>query len=156
MIKQFFLKIDDYISVFALSLIIFITFLNVILRFIFKNSFHWNEEIVLGLFIWLAFISVSTVMKKDGHVGIDYFVNKTPPLIKKFLIYLRYIVIYFTLIVVFVYLGTSIALETSQVTSVLSISQTYIYIAIPISGVLSIIYLTIYLMKKKREDREEC
>lgn len=148
-LKKCLFNIDDYISVIALSGIILVTSLNVFLRFVVKSPLYWNEEVALSLFVWLTFVGMSSVMKEDGHVSIDYFVSKAPLPLRRVLSIFRYTVIYFILIFIFVYLGTGLTLETTRVTSALSISLKYTYIALPIGGVLGSIYLTIFLFKRR-------
>lgn len=147
--RSFIYNIDDLISVIALIGITFVTSLNVFLRFVVKDPLHWNEEVALGLFVWLTFIGMSTVFKEGGHVSIDYFVNKLPSPIRRSLDIIRYFVIYLTLLIIFVYLGFILTIETTRVTSALSINYMYIYMAVPLGGILSCIYLTLHLFNKK-------
>lgn len=152
--KQLILNLDDIIGVFSLAGIIIITSANVIGRYVFNSPIIWANEVSLGLFVWFVFIGTSSVMKRSGHISIDYFVRKLPKPLASFVQVVNYLIVYILLIFAFIILGSQLTVNSSlKVTSVLHISYVYIYIVIPISGILCLLALTINLLKELKRKR---
>nr|WP_304216688.1 TRAP transporter small permease [Fredinandcohnia onubensis] len=156
MLKKWFNPIDDFISVIAISIISFLTIINVFCRFVLNSPISWAEEITLGCFIWLIFIGISSAMKRDGHIGVDYFIQKMPKAMRNVCTIIGAAAIYFVLIYIFIYLGFELASQaSSKVTPVLGISYTYIDLAVPIGGFLTAIHFTIKLIRSFQADSEK-
>ncbi|MFD1780080.1 TRAP transporter small permease [Fredinandcohnia salidurans] len=156
MLKKWFNPIDDIISVIAISIISFLTIINVFCRFVLNSPISWAEEITLGCFIWLIFIGISSAMKRDGHIGVDYFIQKMPKAMRNVCTIIGAAAIYFVLIYIFIYLGFELASQaSSKVTPVLGISYTYIDLAVPIGGLLTAIHFTIKLIRSFQVDSEK-
>ncbi|MDQ0164732.1 TRAP-type C4-dicarboxylate transport system permease small subunit [Bacillus horti] len=142
---------DDYLAVIALSGIIILISSNVIFRFVLNNPITWTEEVSLGLFIWLTFIGISSGIKHNSHVGIDYFVRKLPARIYHITQTLRLVIIFATTVVVFVYWGMGFAIHgVAKVTPVLGISYTFINMAVPLGSLLAVYHLSRVFIRKDR------
>ncbi len=64
-------NIEKILLSFLSIIMIFIVFLQVVMRYVFKNSLHWSEEIARFSLIWLVFIGISYAVKKNKHIKID-------------------------------------------------------------------------------------
>jgi len=138
MIKDWFNRLDDVIATIALTGVLFVTITSVFYRFILNKPFAWAEEVTLGLFIWLVFVGISSTMKRSGHIGIDYFVERMPKSLRIISKVIRAAVIYYVLIYVFVYLGYELTSQaSSKLTPVLGISYQWIDAAVPVGGLLT-------------------
>lgn len=143
MIRKGFHTIDDVATTLSLSAVILLTGINVLLRYIFSSPIAWTTEIALGLFIWFVFIGVSSAMKRDGHIGVDFFVKKLPKNLQVVSNFLRVAAIYFVLLYVFIYLGLKLTFMSSgKLTPILGISYLFINIAVPIGGFFAAIHFT--------------
>lgn len=148
LIKRGLNAIDDVIATIALSGVIALTVINVTLRYVFSRPAPWVEEIALGLFIWAVFIGVSSAMKRGGHIGVDYFVNKMPRSARIVSEIIRAAAIYYVLIYVFIYLGYNLTIQaSSKLTPILGIGYHMIDMAVPIAGVLATIHFTVSLIR---------
>jgi C4-dicarboxylate transporter DctQ subunit len=56
-----------------------ITFVNVVLRYVFNHSLIWGLELTLILFAWLVILGVSYAFKKTAHLGVDAVLNMVGP-----------------------------------------------------------------------------
>ncbi|MCM3179113.1 TRAP transporter small permease [Cytobacillus horneckiae] len=140
--------IDDIIATVALAGIIVFTSLNVFFRFVLNNPISWAEEITLALFIWMVFIGISSAMKRDGHVGVDYFVKKMPKPLRILSSIVRAVAIYYALIYVLIFLGLDLtSYAENKLTPVLGLSYQFIDIAVPIGGLLTAIHFTRKLIR---------
>ncbi|MFZ5963838.1 TRAP transporter small permease [Thalassococcus sp. BH17M4-6] len=62
-----------------LGLMTMLTFINVILRYVFNSSLIWSLEVVLVLFSWLVLFGVSYAFKVTAHLGVDAVTNLLSP-----------------------------------------------------------------------------
>lgn len=58
-----------------LGLMTMLTFVNVIMRYVFNSSIIWSLEVVLVLFTWLVLFGVSYAFKITAHLGVDAVTN---------------------------------------------------------------------------------
>jgi len=153
MLKKWLYSIDDILAVIAISTVSILTIVNVFCRFILNSPIAWVEEVTLGCFVWLVFIGISSAMKRDGHIGVDYFMLKLPKNLRNILNVVGAAVIYFVLIYIFIYLGWDLATNASgKLTPVLGINYLYIDIAVPLGGFLTTIHFTIKLIRSFRKN----
>lgn len=122
-----------------------IIFLNVILRYIFKNSLTWGEEFSRYIMIWLTFVGSSLCVRDNVHVNMDILLNKLPYVARRFLL----IFIYGGSALVtgyLAYLGYSIMDQirlSGQVSSAMEMLPIWIvYLAVPIGSLLMSINYT--------------
>lgn len=62
-----------------LGLMVMVTFVNVVLRYVFNSSLIWGLEVTLILFAWLVIFGVSYAIKVTAHLGVDAVTNLLPP-----------------------------------------------------------------------------
>ena len=72
-------KIEETLAGIAMGLLALITFANVVVRYVTNISFAFTEEFSIFLMLLIAFIGSSSVMAKNGHLSINYFVEKFRP-----------------------------------------------------------------------------
>lgn len=141
--KKFFYNVDDLIATLAFVGLISITFANVLSRYLFNSPILWGEEVSLALYVWVVFIGASSTMKRDGHIGISYFIDKLPPTFRTAMIVARNVMIYAVLGYVFIFLGSALSLQaTDKVTPILRISYFWIDIAVVLGGILMLYHFT--------------
>lgn len=149
-------SIDDVIATIALAGLFSVTIGNVILRFVFNSPIPWGEEVSLALYVWVVFVGASSAMKRNGHIGIDYFVDRMPQGLKKVAMWIRALVIYGVTVYVFIYLGYELAAQAGpKVTPVLKIDYFWIDIAVPIGGILLTYHFTRVFIKSLRNNSVE-
>ena len=56
-----------------------ITFVNVILRYVFNSSLIWGLEATSILFAWLVLFGMSYAVKVTAHLGVDAIINMVSP-----------------------------------------------------------------------------
>ncbi|GAA3872318.1 TRAP transporter small permease [Celeribacter arenosi] len=70
--------LEENVIAFILGAMTLVTFINVILRYVFNTSFIWGLEVVLILFAWLVLLGISYGFKKTSHLGVDAITNMLP------------------------------------------------------------------------------
>lgn len=61
-----------------LALMTVITFVNVVLRYVFNTGLIWGLEVVLILFAWLVILGTSHAIKITANLGVDAVMNLLP------------------------------------------------------------------------------
>ncbi len=137
----------DYVVEIALAFLMSLMTLNVLWqvfsRFVLNNPSSFTEELARYLLIWLGLLGAAYVTGKKMHLAIDYFVNKLGNKGQKYLRTFIYTLVFLFALFVMVIGGTnlvSITLHLRQTTSALGIQLGYVYLIVPVSGVLIMFY----------------
>jgi TRAP-type C4-dicarboxylate transport system permease small subunit len=73
-------NLEEQLMSVALWAIVVIMGIQVIMRYGFKSSLAWSEEVSRYLFIWMVFIGISYGIKKESHMRIDMLEHFVPVL----------------------------------------------------------------------------
>jgi TRAP-type C4-dicarboxylate transport system permease small subunit len=111
-----------------------ITFMAVIMRYVFDSSLSWSFEALTILLTYITFVSAYLALRKGVHLRIDIIIRKMPVLFQTCFFILANlsmlcvtgVMIYWGFIQAFKFPG--------QVTEVMRIPVSAIYIVIPLSG----------------------
>ena len=77
------LSLDLVISGIALIVLIILTFLGSLMRYIINKPIIWQEEVQIGLAIWVIFFGASAAFRYSNHIAIDMIVDMFPKNIQK-------------------------------------------------------------------------
>ncbi|MWL86998.1 MULTISPECIES: TRAP transporter small permease [unclassified Cupriavidus] len=72
-------RIEDWIGVIVMVLLVAITFANVVVRYFTDESFAWTEEFSVFLMIVLALVAGSAAVARDRNIRIEYFFERGSP-----------------------------------------------------------------------------
>ncbi len=72
-------KLEEMIAVAAMALLVLITLLNVVTRYLTDQSFAWTEEISVLLMVVMALSGASAIALRDRHIRIEFFFNRKTP-----------------------------------------------------------------------------
>lgn len=125
-------------------------------RYVLNNPSTWSEELVGYLFAWASLFGASLITGERGHMNIPVVVEKMHAAAQKFFaIFAELIAMAFSLIIL-VYGGYRITLlAMGQMTSSLGVAVGVFYVAMPVCGVINILYtiLNIYdICKGKKKE----
>lgn len=70
-LKWFDDNFEKFVSILLMSVSTIVIFIQVIMRYIFRNSLVWSEELARYCFIWLIFIAASYGCKKRAQIKIE-------------------------------------------------------------------------------------
>ena len=124
------------------SLMIVITFTQVIFRYLLNSALPWAGEITIFLFIWVIFLGAAITLSKGLHIGVDIFTSFLNEKNKNiFLILTNLLIILFCFLII---IGSAplIIDNFTQRSPALEIRLSYVYAVIPIS-MASMIWITI-------------
>ena len=70
--------VEETLIALILGVMTIITFINVILRYVFQTGLSWGLEATSFLFAWLVLLGMSYAVKVTGHLGVDAVINILP------------------------------------------------------------------------------
>jgi len=138
-----------------LVLMFSITFIQVVMRYVFLNAIPWAEEAVRFMFVWASFIGAAIGIKEKIHIGIDLVTARLPQKAQR----VTSTVVYFIIMWLAYYMVTAgwefTRFTHAQLSPALTIPMSYVHVAIPISGVLIIIYSSIEVFKLWKKPNQD-
>ena len=131
-----------------MMIITFLTFYQVVLRYVFNNAPSWSEELVRFLFIWCSFVGAAIGIKEHIHIGVDVFVNLLPRRLTHLVaVFVNVGIIIFSVYMIFY--GWEVTIMThGQPSPAMGIPMSWIYISIPVMGFMLLIYCSIEIIKE--------
>lgn len=131
-------------------------------RFILKNPSSFTEELARYLLIWVGLLGAAYASGKKMHLAIDIILENLKGAAKKTAELTIQVFIFLFALFVMVIGGirlVTITLTLNQISAALRIKLGYVYLVIPISGILILFYAAAFIMDstsaegKKREDK---
>lgn len=159
-VKAFVVNLDLYIAAVCLAVLVLVTFLGVVMRYVFRHPFVWEEEIQIGMFLWVSFFGGIACFRKKQHVSITSLYDK---LSRKGKIVDTLVVAVITVATLFYLFLKSMDMvmmfaRTNKTTSVLSIPCSFLYGIIPLCCLLMIVNYVVVMIpdvKKLIEKKED-
>lgn len=130
------------ISVAAMSLMLLLIFSQVIFRYCFGHTFEWSEELARFLFVWVVFLGSALIMGESGHLAVKLLPNKFKGTFFGLILETITNICSHTFILILIIQGSKMTrVMTFQEAPGLGISMSWVYMILPISGVLMMLYL---------------
>jgi len=121
--------------------------LGVVFRYIMLSPFEWTEEVARFLMLWLGFLAMNMALRRNQHIAINFFGNRLPPVLMRLLGYcidgLVGLFLYYLL-----KQGYLMTTRTLMTASTLNISMFWIYMAVPLGALLTVIQLVLNVTMK--------
>lgn len=101
---------------------------------------RWTEELALLLLIWIAFIGIAIGFRDNLHIGVGVFVGLMPKTIQKKIDLITKVLV-IAMSIIFIYYGFRFTfLMHGSLMAGTGLPQSFLYSAIPVSGILTFIY----------------
>ncbi|MEN8813926.1 TRAP transporter small permease [Glaciecola sp. HTCC2999] len=123
--------------------IVLIVSLQVFTRFVLQSSSSFTEELARFLLIWIGLFGAAYGYQMNAHLGLDIITNKLQGNFKKVIAAISHLFVLMFAIWVMVIGGCSLValtLEPVQISAAMGIKMAYVYVAIPISGLLIVYF----------------
>lgn len=143
-------RITDVINWFLgviLTLMLMITFIQVVLRYVFNSPLIWAEEVTLVMLVWFGYLIIAILVKEDNHISLEVFYLKLNRNLRKILDVVKHVLL----------LGFSILMVYFSVEMVINaqgkylpasqINRAMLYIPLAVSGILIVLYTSSHLFK---------
>ena len=149
-------KMLGYILVIFMAVIVIDVLWQVFTRFILKDPSSFTEELAGFLLIWIGLLGSSYAFYTKVHLGIDVITMRLTGM-KKFVveIIINSIVFLFAFFVLGwggVYL-VNLTFTLNQISPALEIPMGYVYLVIPITGILIMIYSLYFIISTIKNNK---
>lgn len=94
--NSLFRSVEVLMAVFLFTMV-FLMFMNVVLRFVFSTGFAWSEEITRLCFIYLVYLGTVGAFRDNQHLGVDTLIDRVPEKTQKVLYTLVQLIIMWTM-----------------------------------------------------------
>lgn len=135
-----FAEMERYICCFFLIILVAITFLQVVMRFLFNSPFSWAEEVTLMFLVWFGYLCMAVDIYDDSHAALYFLYNKMPPVMRKGADLIRHGLLtwLFVLMIKYGWIITKLNLAKQQPAT--HMSQAWLFAPLIVGGVLMCVY----------------
>ena len=137
-------RIMQMLGIFIICLFMLMTIIGtyqIVTRYFFNKPSTVSEELLTYSFTWMALLASAYVFGKRDHMRMGFLADKISGSVKKYLEVTIDLLTFAFAGVVMVYGGISITkLTMIQITASLRISMGWIYIIVPIAGLLIMVF----------------
>lgn len=139
-------KVDKILELFlvvVMSALVLDVVWQVASRYIFSNPSSFTDELAVFLLIWVGMAGAAYVKGKNEHLAIDILPDKLSPKRKnRLMVFINFLVIIFSVSILIVG-GAWLAytrFKMGQVSSALELPLGFVYMILPLSGILMVYY----------------
>lgn len=120
----------------------------IVVRYVFNSPSTVSEELLTYSFTWLALLAAALVFGKKDHMRMSFIADKFDGKKAILIGIVSELLIMLFAALVLVYGGASITkLTTTQITASLGVNMSYIYMILPICGVIIVIYSILNILE---------
>lgn len=76
-------RLEEWIVILMLTAMTLLTFIQVVLRYVFNSGFTWALEMTTIFFAAMIFVGISYGVRVGAHIGVDAIVSRLPPPIRR-------------------------------------------------------------------------
>ena len=134
-------KVLEFICCTLLALMTILVTWQVVSRYVLNNPSTVTEELVLFSFVWMGLLGGSYLFGKNEHMAMTFLFDKLSEKNQiKVRIFFELVIMAFAVFIL-VFGGWNMSkLSMGQLSSSLQIPMGYIYLALPLSGITTMIY----------------
>ncbi|MFG0289905.1 MAG: TRAP transporter small permease [Rhodopirellula sp. JB044] len=154
-IVQALTKLLQWLLIAAMAMLVIDVVWGVVTRYVGGEQASWTEELARFLLIWVALLGGAVAFETKRHLGVDYFVGKFDPSVRRWVSVFAYVVVLFFAVSIFVVGGVRVvydALMLDQTTPALGWKMGHVYMVVPIAGCFMSIFTIDHLIASVRGD----
>ncbi|MGI5963262.1 MAG: TRAP transporter small permease [Lawsonibacter sp.] len=133
--------LEEYLLVGSFFVTVTVIFVQVVCRYVFKNSLSWSEELARYIFVWQIWLGASYAAKINKHINITVARERFPQKVQIILEALV-LILWAAFAVFMVYKGKDVIeyiLKSKQRTPALQIPMAIPYLSVPVGcGLMAI------------------
>ena len=116
-------------------------FLQVLIRFVFKYPLPWTEEVARIAVVYCIFVGATIAVRQNSHLNVDFLLVILPKGVARAAVFLGMLLVGVFLVFV-TWQGVVLVMATGvQMTPVMQVPFKYLYLILPVSGALMLLYL---------------
>jgi len=113
---------------------------NVFVRHFPVAAFYWFDEVVEGMFAWMVFFGAAALWARDEHFRLEWINEKIKGTETGHLVAAGLELISLLFLMIFFYQALRLTILAKDWTPVFNISRRYLYVCMPISGLIMVGY----------------
>jgi TRAP-type C4-dicarboxylate transport system permease small subunit len=118
-------------------------FLQVLIRFVFKFPIPWTEEVSRIAFVYIIFVGATIAVREKAHINVDFLLAVLPSGVARWVRGVGTALVA-SFLVFMIWQGIAFVQATGvQVTPVMQLPFRHLYLIIPASGALMLLYLAL-------------
>lgn len=146
-------KVLELTLILLMSVLVLDVLWQVFSRYLLSSPSSFTDELAGFLLIWVGVLGAAYVAGRKEHLAIDILIQKSPPARQRLLQYIIHALIFLFALSVMV-TGGVVLMYTRFVLQVksaaLQLPLGYVYIVLPISGLIIMFYELLHIIKLKR------
>ena len=123
-----------------IAAIVLITLVSVWYRYVLDNPLSWTEQICGILFVWITFLGSAVLYRRVLHIAIDMLLVLMPASARVFFYWINEGLIFLLAVLMIWFGGRHALFNMSQTFGALEITPSWFYVAVPISGLLMVVF----------------
>jgi len=150
-------NLDFLVAGIMLAILVSLTFMGVIWRYVLKSPFTWLEEVQMACMVWVVFAGAGGAFRTGNHVAIEMVVDLFPEKAQKFMNIVITVVVALVLGYLFWQSIGFVQMVTSsgRSTSILKIPYAFIYGIAVVSYINMFISYLYGLLKNVKSEAKE-
>ena len=146
-------RVLEIFLIFLMSVLVLDVLWQVFSRYLLSSPSSFTDELAGYLLIWVGVLGAAYVAGRREHLAIDILIQRSPPSRQRLLLFLIHSLIFLFALSVMVIGGvylmyTRFVLEVKS--AALQLPLGYVYIVLPISGLIIMYYELIHILNLKR------
>jgi TRAP-type C4-dicarboxylate transport system permease small subunit len=151
-LRKYMDRVLEIICIIIFAVMVVVGTYQIVTRYVFSSPSTISEELLTYAFTWLALFAAALVFGKRQHMRMSYFADKLGEGGQFILSLLGEVLSGGFAALVLIYGGASITkLTATQITASLGVPMSYVYAALPVSGVLTVIYTVMNIIDILKE-----
>lgn len=138
--KRWLDRVVEAVALILLVITVLAVSAQVVTRTFFDYTPSWSEEVALLSMVWFSFIGIAVGFKENLHIGVSFLVNLCPDFIRKGVSILTYLIVLVLGYIFITYGWTFTVLMSNSTMAGTQLPSSFLYAAIPVAGVLLVIY----------------
>ena len=136
-------KVLNVVLIVLFTLLVVDVFWGVLTRYVLGGQARWSEELARLLMVWLALLGAALASREEKHLGLDVLVRQWPADLQQWArVFIHLCVGLFSLFIL-TWGGGQMVLQrfsAGQMLPSLGISKAWFYMALPVSGILMVLF----------------
>ena len=122
-----------------LTVLVLVVLVAVFFRYVLGDSLPWSDEVARYLCVWVGFVGASVALNRRVHIGVEFFVDRLPAILKRRVkLVVEFVIL--GLLLFITYFGIELVLfQIPQRSSALLISMAWPYASVPVGTSLMIV-----------------
>lgn len=143
-------RLLQYLLTAVFVILVFVVLWGVASRYLLGDQASWSEELARLLMVWLALLGAALVAREDRHLGLDVLVRSWPEDVQRQSRLFVTILIFAFAAWIMAWGGWELVSQrfaSGQTLPALGVSKAWFYLALPVSGVLTSLFMVESFLK---------